>query len=157
MRRSLGAAAAAQLARWNVVAPHREGGQAQFIPAPAPTAPATSIGPTIAWALEHLDEPLTIARLARHASVSERTFSRQFRAQTGTTPKHWLLAQRVGRARELLQRTDWPVEVVADRAGFASAAALRDHLRRHTSTSPTAYRRAFQSATAVKPQPVSPA
>jgi len=52
--------------------------------------------------------------------MSERTFSRRFSAEVGISPKRWLLAQRVGRARELLETTDLPVEVVADRAGFAS-------------------------------------
>lgn len=143
VRRHRGEASAAQLARWNVIAPHREGGQAQFIPAPLPTALTAPIAPTLAWAAERLDQPLTIADLARHACMSERTVSRQFRAQLGTTPKAWVLAQRVARARELLETTDLPIEHVASRAGFPSAAALRTHLRRRTATTPSAYRSSF--------------
>jgi transcriptional regulator GlxA family with amidase domain len=149
VRREAGAAAATRLASWNLVAPHREGGQAQFIaPPPRPDTAAgagAGLGPTLAWAHRHLHEPLTLARLARESCMSERTFSRRFVAEVGVPPKRWLLAQRVGRARELLESTDLPVEVVADRSGFASAAALRLHLRRHAATTPTAYRTTFQA------------
>jgi transcriptional regulator GlxA family with amidase domain len=149
VRREAGAAAATRLASWNVVAPHREGGQAQFIappPRPDPDGlPGVGLSATLAWAHDHLHEPLTLARLAREACMSERTFSRRFSAEVGISPKRWLLAQRVGRARELLETTDLPIEVVADRAGFASAAALRLHLRRHAATTPTAYRTTFRA------------
>jgi AraC family transcriptional activator FtrA len=90
VRRDHGAAAAAAIARHTVVAPHRSGGQAQFIERPiaAPDSGA-SLSATRTWALEHLHEPINLARLARHACVSPRTFSRQFRAETGTTPLQW--------------------------------------------------------------------
>src|SRR5215212_4513888 len=77
IRRDHGAAAAAQIARHTVIAPHRDGGQAQFIQRPIePLAPgAPHLGPTRAWALEHLAEPLTVTDLAHHACVSPRTFA----------------------------------------------------------------------------------
>ncbi len=144
VREDAGAGAAAAVARWHVVAPHRDGGQAQFIAAPLGAGGGDGLGPTRAWALEHLDEPLAVADLARHALMSPRTFARRFVEETGTTPKRWLLAQRVVRARELLEGTDHPVEEVARRAGFGSAAALRVHFGRATTTRPTAYRRTFR-------------
>jgi transcriptional regulator GlxA family with amidase domain len=151
VRREAGAATAARLAAWNVVAPHRDGGQAQFIPPPARQDLAGSIGATLAWAHERLHEPLTLARLAQHACMSERTFSRRFLAEVGTTPKRWLLAQRVGHARDLLESTDAPVELVAAQAGFPSAASLRTHLRRHAATTPSGYRRTFRARSPDRP------
>jgi transcriptional regulator GlxA family with amidase domain len=76
--------------------------------------------------------------------VSTRTFARRFRAETGATPLQWLLSQRVLEARRLLERTDLPVEEVAAAAGFGTAASLREHFRRATATTPTAYRRSFR-------------
>jgi transcriptional regulator GlxA family with amidase domain len=145
VRQDHGAAAAASIARWTVVAPHRDGGQAQFIERPiADPGDTASLATTRAWALEHLGERLDLARLAGHACVSPRTFSRRFRAETGTTPLQWLLGQRVSRALQLLEQTDLPVGAVADACGFADAAALRRHLARATRTTPAAYRRAFR-------------
>lgn len=143
IREDFGAAAAERVARHMVAAPHREGGQAQFIERP-PAADGGSLEPTRRWAVERLAEPLDVAAMSRHAGVSPRTFARRFRAETGTTPLRWLLGQRVLEARRLLEDSDLPVEEVAWRAGFGTAASLREHFRRATSTTPTAYRRTFR-------------
>ena len=150
IRRDYGADLAARLARRTVVAPHRDGGQAQFIRHPVSTASGASGSPglaaTRAWALENLGADLSVAVLARQAGVSTRTFARRFREETGTTPAQWLLDQRVLAARQLLERTGLPVEQVAVRSGFSTAAALREHFARRVATTPTAYRRAFRLA-----------
>jgi transcriptional regulator GlxA family with amidase domain len=145
VRRDHGAAVAAAIARLTVVAPHRDGGQAQFIERPLPDPDGgASLSATRAWALERLHERLDLARLAEHACVSPRTFSRRFRAETGTTPLQWLLNQRVSRALHLLEHTDLPVGAIADACGFADTAAFRRHLAHATRTTPAAYRRAFR-------------
>jgi AraC family transcriptional regulator, transcriptional activator FtrA len=143
VRRDFGAVAGETVARRMVAAPHREGGQAQFIKRPAAGEPGSLEG-TRRWAMERLQEPLDVAAMARHAAVSPRTFARRFRDETGTTPLRWLLAQRVVEARRLLEQTDMPVEGVAWQAGFGTAASLREHFRRATATTPTAYRRSFR-------------
>lgn len=145
IRRDFGVEAGERVARHMVAPPHRDGGQAQFFKPELPPS-SGSLEPTRRWAAEHLDEPLDVATMSRHAGVSPRTFARRFRAETGTTPLQWLLAQRVLEARRLLEATDLPVEEIAWRVGFATAASLRDHFRRATATTPTAYRRSFQPA-----------
>src|SRR3954466_1496766 len=144
VRRDHGAEVAARVARRIVVAPHRDGGQAQFVERPLPVCDGGGLERTRAWALEHLDRPLDVATLARHAAVSERTFARRFRAETGTPPRQWFVSRRVLEAERLLERTDLPVEDVAARCGFGTAASLREHFGRATTTTPTAYRRSFR-------------
>jgi transcriptional regulator GlxA family with amidase domain len=148
VRRDRGAEAANAAARRVVVAPHRDGGQAQFIDRPVPEIGAAGLQPTREWILTRLHEPLTIEAMAAHAGYAPRTFARRFRQETGTTPLQWLLAQRVDHARRLLEATDLPVEQVAADAGFGTAVNLREHFRRATQTTPTAYRRAFGSSVA---------
>lgn len=143
VRRDLGAGAANEIARSIVAAPHRDGGQAQYVPAPVATAGDASLSATRGWALQRLSEPLTLPVLARHAGLSERTFIRRFAEETGTTPLQWLLGARLGRARELLETTDHPVDRVARDCGLGTAANLRLHFRRALDTTPTAYRRTF--------------
>jgi transcriptional regulator GlxA family with amidase domain len=143
VRKDFGAAVGARAARAMVAAPHRDGGQAQFIRRSAPTASGT-LEATRRWALERLREPLDVATMARHAAVSPRTFARRFRLETGSTPLQWLLAQRVIEARRLLEETDLGVEEVSWQAGFGTAASLRQHFRRATETTPLAYRRTFR-------------
>jgi transcriptional regulator GlxA family with amidase domain len=145
VRGDFGEQAAARIARRMVVAPHRDGGQAQLLQRPVPSC-GTGLSGTCAWALERLSEPLTVADLAHHAGWAPRTFVRHFRAETGTTPLRWLTAQRLLEARRLLEVTDVPVEQIAARCGLGTAANLRLHLARDAATTPTAYRRAYQGS-----------
>ena len=143
VRADYGSEVAVEVARHMVVAPHRDGGQAQWLQRPVPP-PGQSLAGTCEWALEHLDEPLTVAVLARHAGWAPRTFSRRFVAETGIAPLRWLTAARVREARRLLEISDLPVEIVAARTGLGSAANLRLHLARDAGATPTAYRAAYQ-------------
>ncbi|GAB2862013.1 helix-turn-helix domain-containing protein [Actinocorallia aurea] len=147
LRTDHGAAAANAVARLVVAAPVRPGGQAQFIASPLPPETGASLAATRAWALEHLDRPLTRADLAAHAGTSVRTLARRFHAETGLSPLQWLLHQRILRARELLETTDLPVDQVARRSGLATPDSLRDHLSRRTGLTPTAYRTSFTQRT----------
>lgn len=145
IRKDLGSGAANAAARYLVVSPHRAGGQAQYLQSPVPAYPADSgLSATLQWAIHHLDQPLTVTDLARHANTSERTLARRFHAEIGGTPLRWLLTQRVIRARELLECTDLPVDVVADRCGLGTAANLRTHFGREVGISPSEYRRSHR-------------
>lgn len=142
VRRDFGATAANRVARLIVAAPHRDGGQTQFIEAPVGTTDG-SLSATRAWALAHLEDPLSVRQLARHAGVSERTFARRFVDETGSSPLQWLLSARIQRARELIETADLSVDQIAQQCGLGTAANLRLHFRRFVGTTPTAYRKAF--------------
>ena len=146
VRTHLGAQAANEVARQLVIAPHREGGQAQYIERPVPRrADDDPIGRTASWALEHLGEPLPVERLARTARMSTRSFIRIFREATGAAPAAWVRAQRVREAQRLLESTDLAVERVASVCGFGSAVTRRQAFARILSTTPSAYRRRFRT------------
>ncbi|MFC4063014.1 GlxA family transcriptional regulator [Planomonospora corallina] len=145
IRRDHGSEVANRAARRCVVAPWRDGGQAQFVERPLPDPAETTTARTRAWMLEHLDEPLDLAGLAAHARMSVRTFTRRFREETGLSPARWLTGQRVEHARHLLESTDLPVDQVARRAGFGTAVSLRQHLHAAVGLAPLAYRRAFKT------------
>jgi transcriptional regulator GlxA family with amidase domain len=139
-----GAQVANAVARYCVVPPWREGGQAQFIDRHLPVQDDASTAPTRAWALQHLDEELTVERLARHAHMSQRTFNRRFREETGQAPGAWIRHRRVDHARELLESRDLPVDEVARLTGLGTGGNLRHHLRRGVGMSPSSYRRLYQ-------------
>ncbi|PFG44012.1 AraC family transcriptional regulator with amidase-like domain [Isoptericola jiangsuensis] len=142
LRTELGGQATRNVARRMVVPPQRDGGQAQYVVDPVPDD-ATSLRDLLDWMRAHLAEPHTVPTLARRAMLSERTFARRFRAETGTTPASWLVRQRLARAQELLEGTTASVDEIADAVGFGSAAVLRHHFTRVLRTSPSTYRRRF--------------
>lgn len=145
VREQLGAELANRLARRLVVSPHRPGGQAQFIEQPvARDGGGDRLRAALDWAARRIDEPLTLKQLAARSAMSTRTFTRRFRAATGTTFKQWLIDQRLTRARRLLEATDLPVERVASDAGFGTALSMRLHFASSVGTSPLAYRRSFR-------------
>lgn len=144
VRSKLGSAAAATLARHLVVAPHRDGHQAQFVARPLPEPQAAGpIGDTIEWALAQLGDDLSVSALAAHACMSRRSFTRRFEEVTGSTPAKWILSRRLDAGRALLETSTLSIERVAAECGFTSAVTFRQNFVATFATTPTAYRRRF--------------
>ncbi len=144
IRSDHGAQVANAVARYCVVPPWREGGQAQFIDRHVPVPDHASTAATREWAMRHLDDELTVRVLARRANMSPRTFNRRFREETGESPGAWVRNRRIDRARELLESRDLAVDEVARLSGLGSGGNLRHHLRRGVGLSPTSYRKVYQ-------------
>jgi transcriptional regulator GlxA family with amidase domain len=139
---------AEKVARDIVVAPHRSGSQAQYIPVPVPPDPADDvIEKAMVWARARLDQPVSLDEWAGAVALSRRTFTRQFRARTGSSGQAWLLQQRLDRARLLLETTELSIERVAAECGFGSSDALRHHFHTLLGTTPQRHRQEFYSST----------
>ncbi|MEO3876721.1 helix-turn-helix domain-containing protein [Nonomuraea sp. B12E4] len=147
VRRDHGAAVARDTARYTVTSPRRYGGQAQYTAHLDPADRGGDLQSVLEWLQRNIDAPLTLRDIAEQAGYSTRSLTRHFQAQMGTTPLQWLLRARVDQARELLETTTLPVEIIAERTGFGSAAVLRRHFTRHVGTPPQSYRHAFRKAT----------
>jgi transcriptional regulator GlxA family with amidase domain len=134
-----------RVARRIVAPPHRAGGQAQFIERPVPSVGEDPVAEAMRWSAENLAEDLSIDVLAARAHVSRSSFTRAFRARTGSTVAKWVLAQRLAAARELLEATSLPIDTVAERTGFGGAAVFRQHFGRAFGATPSQYRAAFHA------------
>lgn len=144
LRRICGAETANKVARRIVIAPHRAGGQAQFVEEPVPRSPVGErLASTLDWALAHLHQAHSIDALAKRAALSRRTFTRQFQKATGESTLQWLLKQRLAAAARLLEGGTQSVEAIAGAVGFGSAASLRQHFTRAYGVSPQGFRQQF--------------
>jgi transcriptional regulator GlxA family with amidase domain len=143
----LGPEAALAVARLLVVFLKRPGGQSQFSGAlAAQQASRPALRELQAWIAGHLDEDLSVPRLAARAGLAERSFARAFRREVGQTPAAYVEALRVERARALLEDGAPSLEAVARATGFSSAEVLRRAFARRVGVSPAAYRDRFRLA-----------
>ena len=143
VRRDFGAGVANQVARRLVIAPHRDGGQAQFLDRPVDLRERGPLSGVLERVHRNIEQPLSIREMAGWAAMSERTFIRRFRAATGMTPGDWITHRRIERARDLLERSSLAMDEVAVRSGLGTAMTLRHHFRNRIGVSPAEYRRRF--------------
>jgi transcriptional regulator GlxA family with amidase domain len=144
VRRDHGAAVANTIARNMVIPPHRDGGQSQYVRTAVPTsADDERLAAVIAWARANLDRRLSVDEMAARALMSRRSFARHFTAATGAAPHAWLVTQRLNLAEELLETTDLPIDEIARRVGYGSAAVLREQFVLRRGVPPRDYRRTF--------------
>lgn len=88
----------------------------------------------------HLQEPLTIDRVAGHVFMSRAYFTRQFRQATGKTFIEYVTERRMEEARVLLQDTNWPIEKISAFVGVTPA-HLRSLFLQYQQQTPGDYRR----------------
>jgi AraC family transcriptional activator FtrA len=149
LRSDHGQSYANDMSRLLVSPPHRTGGQSQYRHRKA-TPMQGSLAPLMAWALEHLDDDLTVPVLAAQGNMSTRTLTRKFEAETGGGALKWVMERRVERARALLEDSDLNVTDIAFRTGFGSLATFRRQFHAVTGTTPLSYRQTFAGASVAR-------
>jgi transcriptional regulator GlxA family with amidase domain len=139
-----GQQAAAVTARQLVVYLRRSGGQTQYSALlAAQAADSEPIRDLLAWLPDHLAEDLTVPALAARLHLSERQFSRLFRAELDTTPADHVEAVRLAAACRLLETTSAAIEQIARRCGFGAPETMNRAFRRRLGTTPGEHRRHF--------------
>lgn len=141
-----GQAVANDISRVLVSAPHRSGGQQQFIKDAMRADSRTSMQTLQTWLRGNLHKPLTLGAVARHEHLSERSLVRKFRAQTGMSVMDWLNRERVNGAKVLLETSDFAVSEIAAMVGFGSTETMRRNFEKSVGTTASAYRRTFREA-----------
>jgi len=135
---------ALRVARQLVMFLKRPGGQSQFSAhLAAQTAERSSVRALQEHVLAHLKDDLSVPALAARAGMSERTFARVFRSETGTTPAEFVENARIDAARRLAEASDMPAKRLADAVGYANVDGFRRAFGRRLGVSLVEYRRRF--------------
>jgi transcriptional regulator GlxA family with amidase domain len=121
-----GAQISRMVARNLVVYHRRPGGQSQFSALLELEPRSDRMRRALAYAREHLRNPLSVEELAEAASLSPRQFSRVFREETGQSPAKAVERLRLEAAKAMIEDARHPMDVVARETGFAD----RDRMRR---------------------------
>jgi transcriptional regulator GlxA family with amidase domain len=146
VREDFGDEMALRIARRHVMFLMRPGGQSQFSAHLAPEAyPQARLAPLLRWIPENISADLDIAALAARANMSERSFARIFKNETGETPAHYVERMRLDGARRLLAGSALPVASIASRSGFGSEERMRRAFQRHLKISPSDFRERFRA------------
>ncbi|MCW7536911.1 transcriptional regulator FtrA [Aquabacterium sp. A7-Y] len=145
VRRDFGPGVANRVAQRLVMPPHRDGGQAQYVPRPMPRTPEQSgIARLMDWMRENLRQHHSVESMAKRSHLSRRSLQRRFLEAAGMSPGEWLIRERIALAKELLEtHASRPIEEVAELAGFGSVESMRRHFRLRGLVSPASYRRQF--------------
>jgi transcriptional regulator GlxA family with amidase domain len=140
-----GDAMALAIARRHVMFLMRPGGQSQFSAHLAANANGKGkLGGLLRWIPEHIGATLDVAALAARANMSERSFARIFRKETGETPASYVERARLDAARRLLTASNLAIETVASRTGFGSEERMRRAFHRHLKVAPAQFRARFK-------------
>lgn len=133
------------VARALIVFLRRPGGQSQFsVNYSGASSEHSQLGGISDFVHSNLSADLSLARLARHAAMSERSLMRLFREELRTTPARYVEAARVEAARSLIESGSTSIQQVAHRCGFGSTDTLRRAFLRHLKIAPGDYRQRLQ-------------
>lgn len=148
---------ALRIAQRHVMFLMRPGGQSQFSShLIAQQRGNGRLGNLLKWIVDNPDADMRVERLAEKAAMSERSFARLFRRETGATPARFIERVRTDVARRLLEESTEPVEGIAATCGFGNAERMRRVFHRQLGTGPAAYRERFQRRDPMDLEGVSP-
>jgi transcriptional regulator GlxA family with amidase domain len=142
-----GHAVAMAVAKDLVVYLRRSGNQAQFSAAlQRQTAEQGQLRGLVGFVLEHLQQDLSVARLARSLGLSARSLSRLCAEQLGEPPATLVRRLRLEEARRLLEETDLPLKAIAQRTGLGDSSTLHRCFASSLQLSPAEYRARFAAS-----------
>jgi transcriptional regulator GlxA family with amidase domain len=142
---------ALQVARDLVLFLKRPGSQAQFSALlKAQTATLEPLRDLQAWMIDHLDEDLSVPRLAKRVAMSPRNFARVFLREVGVTPARYAERQRIEAACRQLAESPRRIDVVAEACGFGTPETMRRAFLRTVSVAPGQYRSRFRSTSRLR-------
>jgi transcriptional regulator GlxA family with amidase domain len=138
VEKDYGSEVAVRIARAYILFLRRTGGQSQFsTPLAFGASSQSQINELQLWILDHLDEKLTVERMAARVHMSSRNFVRVFAREFHMTPGEYLDRLRV-------EETDETVDSIAAGVGFGAGSTIRRAFLRVLDVSPIDYRTRFR-------------
>jgi AraC-like DNA-binding protein len=101
-----------------------------------------------AYVRDNLDGPITLAAMAAAAGMSPMHFAATFRVATGKRPHHYLIEERIRRAKALMRGTRHTLTEIAMATGFNTQAHFTTVFKRFTGATPSAWRFSAMAAVA---------
>ncbi|MFD2329371.1 response regulator [Cohnella sp. GCM10020058] len=94
-----------------------------------------------AYVTANFDQPISLAELSSRFYISPIYLSQIFKQKTGETYVSFLAKVRIGKAKELLERTDLKVYEICQRVGYSDTQYFARLFEKWTGLKPTEYRK----------------
>jgi YesN/AraC family two-component response regulator len=92
--------------------------------------------------LDHnFDQEISISAMAEIVSLSESSFSRNFKLATGKSPYQYVVERRIEEAKRLLRNTDQSIAEIGLSVGYSNQAHFSTAFRKMLGVTPGAYRK----------------
>lgn len=82
-------------------------------------------------------------QMAARSGLPERSFKRRFQLATGMAPLEYVHTLRLEEAKQMLERSELPIEAIANEVGYEDAGFFSRLFRRQVGVTPAAYRKRF--------------
>lgn len=143
--RTVGVEEAMQVARVNLIDWHDVGQQPFAHLARTAQVEDAIIGRCQSWIAERFHEPSPVAAMIQISGLPERSFKRRFQQATGMSPLEYVHTLRLEEAKQMLERSERPIEEVAYEVGYEDAGFFSRLFKRQVGLTPSTYRKKFAS------------
>jgi AraC family transcriptional regulator len=102
--------------------------------------PPSRLTKVVEFITQHIEEDLSLARLANVAGISRYYFCREFKKSMGVTPQRYVVQQRIEKAKILLQSTSLTIMEISAQLRFPTPSHFTSTFRRIVGVTPTSFR-----------------
>ena len=141
--RFVGVEEAMQMAKLYLISWHEIGQQPFATLSRASKSEDSVIAKCQEWVAQHYESASPVSAMAKLSGLAERSFNRRFAKATGMTPLEYVHTLRLEEAKHLLERTETPIEGIAQEVGYEDASFFTRLFRRNVALTPAQYRRRF--------------
>ncbi len=92
------------------------------------------------WLRTHLNTELTLTEIAEQFGMSQRSFTRRFKAATGVRATQYWQQLRIETAKELLASSNLTIQEIADQVGYQDQGHLTRLFKQDLNLTPKSYR-----------------
>lgn len=102
--------------------------------------PTNDIEKAKSFIMENIADPITVKDVADHVGLSAEYFTKMFKRETGQNIKEFITLMKVEAAKDMLERTNLSVGMVALELGYSNFSHFSQVFRKYENITPSEYR-----------------
>lgn len=107
-------------------------------------SPKSDVEKAKSFIAAHLVDPITVNDVANHVNLSPEYFTRLFKHETGQNIKEYITLYKIEVAKDMLERTDVAVGMVAMELGYSNFSHFTQVFKKYENVTPSQYRNMYR-------------